>query len=190
MAGIMSTILGMLKLSDDDDDDGYVDDVRDDDYGEVEPIVQTRKSKRDKPPIVETPRAPRRGQREEAPPSDSGRERFRGGSSKVVPIRTTSRGLEVCVLKPTSFEDSQEICDMLLSERAAVINLEGFDAEDAQRIMDFVSGCVYAINGKLHQIARYIFIISPESIDISGDSLEIAAAADASFGVPTLNRDY
>ena len=91
-------------------------------------------------------------------------------------------------MKPTSFEDSQDICDMLLSGRAAVVNLEGFDPMEAQRIMDFISGCVYAINGKLHQISRYIFIFSPDSVDISGDYLDLVP--DDGFGVPTINKEF
>ena len=110
-------------------------------------------------------------------------------SNKVVPIRTTSRGFEVCILKPGSFDDSQDVCDILLSNRAAVVNLEGFDPEEAQRIMDFISGCIYSINGKLHQISKYIFIFSPDSVDISGDYLDLANES-AAFGVPTLNREF
>lgn len=109
-------------------------------------------------------------------------------ANKIVPIRTTAKGMEVCIMKPSSFEESQDICDMLLSGRASVVNLEGFDPMEAQRIMDFISGCVYAINGKLHQISKYIFIFSPDSIDISGDYLEFVA--DEGFEVPTLNKEF
>lgn len=108
--------------------------------------------------------------------------------SKVVPIRTTNKGFEVCIMKPTTFEDSQDICDMLLDGRAAVINLEGFDVELAQRIMDFISGAVYAMNGKLHQISSYIFIISPDTVDISGDYLDLIPADG--FGAPTFSKDF
>lgn len=94
-------------------------------------------------------------------------------AGKVVPMRSTPKGLEVCIVKPTSFEDSQIICDMLLTGRATVINLEGFDDKLAQRTMDFVSGSVYAINGKLHRISSSIFIVSPDTVDISGDYLDM-----------------
>ena len=109
-------------------------------------------------------------------------------SSKVVPIKSANRNLEVCIMKPSTFADSQDICDMLLEGRAVVVNLEGFDPLEAQRIMDFISGCVYSINGRLHQISRYIFIFSPDSIDISGDYLDIAA--EDGFGVPTINQEF
>lgn len=112
----------------------------------------------------------------------------RATNNKVVPIKSVARNLEVCIMKPSSFADSQDICDMLLSGRAAVVNLEGFDPIEAQRIMDFISGCVYAINGRLHQISRYIFIFSPDTIDISGDYLELLPVDG--FGVPTINKEF
>ena len=77
---------------------------------------------------------------------------------------------------------------MLLAGHAVVVNLEGFDPLEAQRIMDFISGCVYSINGRLHQISRYIFIFSPDSIDISGDYLD--ASPDDGFGVPSINQEF
>lgn len=109
-------------------------------------------------------------------------------SNKVVPIKSSAKNLEVCILKPTAFADSQQVCDMLLSGRAAVVNLEGFDTTEAQRIMDFISGCVYAVSGRLHQISRYIFIFSPESIDISGDYLDLLPVEG--FGVPIINKEF
>lgn len=108
--------------------------------------------------------------------------------SKVVPIRNSARGFEVKVRKPTCFEDSQDICDVILSGCAAIINLEGFDVELAQRVMDFVSGSIYAVNGKLHQISNYIFIVSPDNVDISGDYFDILR--DSGFGVPTLTKGF
>ena len=77
---------------------------------------------------------------------------------------------------------------MLLTGRAVVVNLEGFDPDVAQRIMDFISGAVYAIGGKLHQISRYIFIFSPDNIDISGDYLDLVPVDG--LGVPTINKEF
>lgn len=109
-------------------------------------------------------------------------------ASRVVPLRSASASKvwEVSIMKPTRFDDSQDICDMLLDERATVVNLEGIDLALAQRIMDFISGAVYALNGKIHQISNLIFIISPENVDISGDYLSYVE--QNGFEVPTLNR--
>lgn len=111
-------------------------------------------------------------------------------SNRVVPLRSasaaSSRVLEVSIMKPTRFDDSQDICDMLVNERATVVNLEGIDLGLAQRIMDFISGSVYALNGKIHQISSLIFIVSPENVDISGDYLSYVE--QNGFAVPTLNQ--
>ncbi len=115
------------------------------------------------------------------------RERTSGTSNRVVPLRSAaSRVLEVSIMKPTRFDDSQDICDMLVNERATVVNLEGIDLALAQRIMDFISGAVYSLNGKIHQISNLIFIISPENVDISGDYLSYVE--QNGFEVPTLNQ--
>lgn len=114
-------------------------------------------------------------------------ERVSSSSNRVVPLRSAaSRVLEVSIMKPTRFDDSQDICDMLVDERATVVNLEGIDLALAQRIMDFISGAVYSLNGKIHQISNLIFIISPENVDISGDYLSYVE--QNGFEVPTLNQ--
>ena len=75
-------------------------------------------------------------------------------------------------MRPKVFDDSREISDVLLSGKAAVLNLEGVDTTLAQRIVDFISGSCYAMNGHIQQISNYIFIITPESIEISGNAPE------------------
>ena len=86
-------------------------------------------------------------------------------------------GMEVCVMKPTSIEDAREITDTLLSNRTVVLNLEGIDVDIAQRIIDFTSGSCYAISGNLQKISHYIFIITPASVDVSGDFQDIFGGA-------------
>ena len=100
-------------------------------------------------------------------------EKIKKVSPKVVPARSkknvNSAGMEVCVIKPNSVDDAREITDTLLANRTVVLNLEGIDVDVAQRIIDFTSGSTYAISGNLQKISRYIFIITPASVDISGD---------------------
>lgn len=107
--------------------------------------------------------------------------------SKVVPLNRKA-GFEVRIMKPEKFENSQEICDILLSNRAVVINLEGYDVELAQRIMDFVSGAVYALDGNLQPISDYIFIIAPGNIDISGNTLDMMQ--QDGFEIPTFSKNF
>ncbi len=97
-------------------------------------------------------------------------------SNKVVPMKNASHtnSLEVCVIKPTNVdEDAREISDTLLSGKAVILNLEGINVNTAQRIIDFTAGACYAINGNLKMISGFIFIATPEAVDISGDFQEL-----------------
>ncbi|MBE5883347.1 MAG: cell division protein SepF [Lachnospiraceae bacterium] len=160
---IMDKFLNFMKLNDEDDDlydnDDYLDDEED-----VEPI----------PKKFTKSKAVNEEEYEEKPPKKT------TVQPKVTPIRTVSarkplgNGMEVCVIKPTSVEtDGREITDTLLANRTVVLNLEGLDMDVAQRIIDFTSGSCYAISGNLQKISHYIFIVTPASVDISGDLQDV-----------------
>ena len=110
-------------------------------------------------------------------------------SPKVTPIRPVKKqggsGMEVCVIKPTSVEDAREITETLLNNRTVVLNVEGLDVEIAQRIIDFTSGSCFAISGNLQKISNYIFIITPASVDISGDFLSLVDTFQSTRSVQT-----
>lgn len=93
-------------------------------------------------------------------------------NSKVVPMRGKN-GLEVCVVKPTTVEDARDVTDTLVGGRAVILNLEGLHVELAQRIIDFTAGSCYAIDGNLQKVSSYIFIITPKSVEITGDFQEM-----------------
>lgn len=99
------------------------------------------------------------------------------------PRRTGTNGQEVCIFKPASIEDSREIAETLLQGKAVVINFEGLHVEIAQRIIDFISGACYALDGNLQKISNYIFIATPPSVDISGDFQEIFDENSSAFDI-------
>ena len=80
-------------------------------------------------------------------------------------------------------EDAREITETLLANCTVVLNMEGLDLDLAQRIIDFTSGSCYAIGGNLQKVSNYIFIVTPKSVDISGDFQEILSGA---FDIPTI----
>lgn len=166
----LNSILNFFKLDEDFEDD--YDNGYDDSYEEEKEAPMRKKPSRSR--TVD--------EYEEEPKQKSG---FLSSKPKVVSMNRST--MNVNIIKPTTFEDSQEICNMLLAGRPVVVNLEGFDPDDAQRIMDFISGCIYAINGKYHQISKYIFIFSPENVDISGDSLSLDGNTAR---MPTINREF
>ncbi|MDE6213394.1 MAG: cell division protein SepF [Lachnospiraceae bacterium] len=161
--GVMDKFISAMKLSEEEDDGYYDDDFYDD---EPEPMRKSNTVK----------------------DTDSGEEdKVRKLTPKVTPLRQTKKvgsGMEVCVIKPTTVEDAREITETLLANRTVVLNLEGLDMDIAQRIIDFTSGSCFAISGNLQKISNYIFIITPASVDISGDFQNILSG---SFDVPIDN---
>ena len=96
--------------------------------------------------------------------------------------------MEVCVIKPTTVEDAREITETLLTNRTVVLNLEGLDVDIAQRIIDFTSGSTYSMNGNLQKISNYIFIATPDSVELSGDFQDIlSAGATSGMDMSSLN---
>lgn len=191
MANAVDKMLGWLKLApgeEDYDDDFY------DDYDEIEEDKNRLREERrmEKEARREQKRATKedtfRSYEEEAPAAPK-RTSFRTSSNKVVPIRTAPNGSEVCIVKPANFGESQKVCEVLLEGLPVIVNLEGIDIMEAQRIMDFISGCIFSISGNMRQVSRYIFVFSPQSIDISGDYIKSMAQSEG-FNIPTLNREF
>ena len=90
-------------------------------------------------------------------------------TNKVVNLSAVSSKLKVIVMQPENFEDAQEICDYLKEKKPTVINLESVEKENAQRVIDFLSGAVYALEGSIQKVANGIFIVAPHNIDIMND---------------------
>ena len=93
--------------------------------------------------------------------------------------------MEVCVIKPTSMEEEFEITETLLNGRTVIINMEGLNVEIAQRIIDFVSGSVFAMKGNLQKISNFIFLATPNGVDISGDIQNLMDAFGSNDGAFT-----
>ena len=167
--GVMDKFLNYMKLNDMDDD--YYDDEDDYDDEPVETkqptVVKRMNVVKDEQEEIERPI-------KKVPQTNNKITQMRQTSSRKMP---SGSGMEVCVMKPTSIEDAREITDTLLSNRTVVLNLEGIDVDVAQRIIDFTSGSCYAIGGNLQKISHYIFIITPSSVDISGDFQDIFGGA-------------
>ncbi|MCL1919325.1 MAG: cell division protein SepF [Peptococcaceae bacterium] len=94
--------------------------------------------------------------------------RSRKASSPVVSIHTQKQ-VRVVVVEPKAFDESQNIAEHLKSHRTVVLNLEKTDHALAQRIIDFVSGTTYALNGNMQKVGKSIFLFVPNNVDISGD---------------------
>lgn len=89
-------------------------------------------------------------------------------SNKVVNIHSNSQ-FKVVIMQPENFEDARDICDHLKNKKPIIINLEDVEKECAQRIIDFLSGSVYALEGNIQKVSAGIFLIAPNNVDVMAD---------------------
>lgn len=87
---------------------------------------------------------------------------------KVVNIHTTTQ-LKVVVVSPDTFDEAKDIAEHLKSKKPVVINLEGVEREVARRIVDFLSGAVFSLDGNIQKISSGIFLIAPYNVGIMSD---------------------
>ena len=92
-------------------------------------------------------------------------------SDKVVNIHATTQ-LSVVLVKPERFENAAEIADHLRDRRTVVLNLEDTNKDIARRLIDFLSGVTYSLEGKIKKVANNTFIITPYTVDIMGDLID------------------
>ncbi|GAB3793611.1 cell division protein SepF [Virgibacillus kimchii] len=79
---------------------------------------------------------------------------------------------KVVLCEPRNYNEAQEIADNVVNKRAVVINLQRVEHEQAKRIVDFLSGTVYAINGDIQKLGADTFLCTPENIDVTGSITE------------------
>ena len=80
--------------------------------------------------------------------------------------------MQVVLTRPERFETAAEIADHLRDKRAVLVNLENTPKDVTRRLVDFLSGVAYAIDGKVMKVAANTYIITPPSIDLMGDLMD------------------
>ena len=201
--GVLDKFLDAIKLNDDYDDDGFLDedlldeedddDFLDDDFDEkpkkkfFDKFSNKKKEADDdfdeiEENAVKPAPKPAAAPKQSAPTPTkvtvkqdrADRQTRPVASSKFTPMRSSRKAnqgpnMEVCVIKPSSMEDTREIADTLVDNSTVILNLEGIDVELAQRIIDFTSGACYSLGGSLQKVSSYIFVLGPYNVDITGD---------------------
>lgn len=79
----------------------------------------------------------------------------------------SASSLEMKIVRPEKFEEVTAIADHLLSRRTVVLNLENTSKETVRRIIDFLSGIAYAIEGQIKKVANSTYVITPKNVDVS-----------------------
>ena len=101
------------------------------------------------------------------------------GTSMSAGMSLAGSAIELKVVKPDRFENVSQIADHLLNKRTVVLNLESTNKETARRLIDFLSGVAYSIDGQLKRVANNAYVITPNNVDISGDQMRAKAAEEA-----------
>lgn len=162
----MNKFMDFLKLSDpeeDFDDDDLFDEDEDEEYYEP-PKKKARKKSEEAYYDDEfddyTVKKPK------AKPAKT------SNPSKLVSINSRNNNRssnQVYVIKPQEFNEAQKVTDYLKDGKTIVINMEGIEVHAAQRIIDFIGGACYALDGSLQAISANIFIAAPHNINVTGD---------------------
>ncbi len=105
----------------------------------------------------------------ETPAFDS---RKQSSKNNVVSIHS-QKSARVVLTEPRTYDEAQDIADQLKSRRAVVVNLQRVRREQAIRIVDFLSGTVYALGGHISKIGTDIFLCTPDSVEVSGTITEM-----------------
>ena len=95
----------------------------------------------------------------------------RSGPAKVVNL-SNNTSLQVVLVKPDRFDTVSEIADNLRDKKAIVLNLESTNKDVARRLVDFLSGVAYALDGKIKKVAISTYILTPYNVEIVGDLVE------------------
>ncbi len=136
-----------------DGEDGYGDEMYEDDE-----------------PIMPSPRA------ESARESDPAKNEATGFSGKVLNMNANKPA--VVLFRPTGFSDASTAADDLRNKKAVIVNMENVDRNVSRRVVDFLTGCAYALDGKVKKIAQSTYLFCPNSMDVSGELEAIHAEAE------------
>ncbi|GEN55527.1 MULTISPECIES: cell division protein SepF [Halobacillus] len=96
----------------------------------------------------------------------------------VVSLKSAKSSSKMVLSEPSSYNEAQDIADQLVNRRAVVINLQRVDHHQAKRIVDFLSGTVYAIGGDIQKLGTQTFLCTPDNVEISGSISEMIAQED------------
>ena len=81
--------------------------------------------------------------------------------NKVVDLRSTPSKQQVVVMQPADIESAQQACDHIRAGKTVICNIEKVDVKVAQRVIDFITGAAYALDGKVMPVSSVIFVVAP-----------------------------
>lgn len=89
--------------------------------------------------------------------------------TKVLPMTGTVATSKVVITQPEAYEDVEEIGEYLKQRKSVIVNLESINKEDGKRILDFLSGTSFALDGSIQKVSNLIYLMTPNSVEIQND---------------------
>ncbi len=99
-------------------------------------------------------------------PRSKRRENALVGGGDPQPVPSSVASMKMIVYHPVCYDDAQSIVDNLKNRRPVIVNMEELDGNCAQRVLDFLLGSIYALNGTINKISRGIFLVAPRDVDV------------------------
>ena len=107
---------------------------------------------------------------EEEEAIEENRKLFGKKKDKVVAMpQAQSNSIKMVISQPTTFEQSDEICSFLKEKKSVIVNLEYVNKDVARRIVDFISGGVYSLDGYIQKVSNSIFLVAPANYEITNE---------------------
>ncbi|WP_027963116.1 cell division protein SepF [Halalkalibacillus halophilus] len=99
----------------------------------------------------------------------------------VVSLTSIQNDTKMVLCEPKEYEEAQDIADHIKKKKSVVINLQQLDHYTSKRIIDFLSGTVYALNGNIQKLGQQTFLATPEHVNISGSISELFDETEQQF---------
>ena len=90
-------------------------------------------------------------------------------SANLINIHNSDSKMKIKIAKPSSYEDAAEICDALKNKQIVLINTKSLSTKIAQRLIDFVCGTCYALEGDFQEIEKGVFVVTPLNVESRGE---------------------
>lgn len=103
---------------------------------------------------------------------------FQSAASARESSTVTNMKMKVIVIEPKTFDDAQQVANNLREKKPVVINFEKTEADDAKRIIDFISGTTYALNGEIKKVGHNVFLCAPSNVNVSYTEEEKKVSAE------------
>lgn len=156
-AAIINKFMGMLGINNKEDEEEDTEEYED------ENVESMTSGEEDIPKSAYRPRRSFREIDNESPYS------LKNSQAKILPMNTAISS-KVVITQPTCYDDVQEIGEYLKGKKAVIINLESINKEDARRVLDFLSGATFIVDGTIQKVSNLIYLMTPRNVEIQNDA--------------------